>query len=74
MKARNKSIYKTLQRKKQARIIYINFIKNFVVSQWGWLSSIEYHVFLRPGGQDQPASQSSSRSFENLIFTEVENR
>ena len=48
-------------------------MKNFVVSQWGLLSSIDYHVFLSPDEQDQPASQSSSPSFENLISTEVEN-
>ena len=58
--------------KKRTWIISINLIKNFVVSQWGLLF-IEYHVFLRPGGQDEPASQRSSRSFENLIATEVEN-
>ena len=39
----------------------------------GLLSSMECQVFLRQGGQDQPASQSSSRSFKNLIPTEVEN-
>ena len=44
-----------------------------LVSQWGLLSLIKYHVSLRVGGQDQPTSQSSSRSFENLISTEVEN-
>ena len=60
--------------KKQSWIIHLNFIKTFVVSWWGLLSSIEYHVFLRPGGQDQPASQSSNLTFENLIFTEIENR
>ena len=64
-----------MQRKIQTWIIYINYIKNIVISQWGLLSSIEYNVFLRPGEQDQQlASQSSSRSFENPIFTEVENR
>ena len=60
--------------KKQSWIIYINVIKTFIVSQWGLLSSVEYHVFLRLGGQDQPTSQSSSRSFENLIFTVAKNR
>ena len=50
----------------------INFMKNLVVSQWGLLFSIEYHVFLSLGGQDQQAFQISSRSFENLISTEVE--
>ena len=48
-------------------------MKNFVASQWGLLSSIEYHIFLSLGGQDQTAPQSSNRSFENLISTEVEN-
>ena len=54
-------------------IISVNFIKNFVVFQWGLLSSIEYHVFLGLAGQDQTASQNSSRAFENLFSTEVEN-
>ena len=48
-------------------------MKSFVVSQWGLLSSIGYQIFLSLGGQDQPASQSSSHSLENLISTEVGN-
>ena len=48
-------------------------MKNLVVSQWGLLSSSDYHVFLSLVGQDRPASQSSSRLFENLISIEVEN-
>ena len=52
---------------------FYKFYQEFVVSQWGFLSLSEYHVFLRPSGQDEPASLGSSRSFKNLISTEIEN-